>query len=269
HFLKALSALLSLSNLPRNTDKIVAYSIRSKSFEERFAIIDFVLSQDAQTNDLVIIDGIVDLSADPVLKRDEATTIVSMLMKHAENKQIHILSVLHENSSNERGRGHIYAEIANKCEAVFSVKKESDKPLADSTIELIVSRNYAEGKVTFNIENGVPKAVEATHTVTYSIYAFADAVKEIFKREKTEWITAGRLQTLIVDYKRAKQTATKLPRNKNEILEALARLLDAFQFLNGTIKITRPFLFGRLSLQFQFLNGTIKINVACMAIATM
>ena len=231
HLSKALQMVLSLSDLQRSTDRIVTYAIRGKTPEERFAIIDFILSQDSQPYDLVIIDGAVDLAADPVLKREEATKIVNMLLQQAENKKIHIVSVLHENGSNDRGRGHIFAELANKSETVFSVKKADDKkPLSDSTLEVIICRNYADGKISFNLQNGIPTETEtaAAMVMPYNLYAFADAIKAIFAKEQSEWIKAGLLQTRFTDYKRANvASADKLPRNKTEILEAIARLKDA------------------------------------------
>lgn len=78
------------------------------------------------TPDLVIMDGVRDLVFD-INDPEEATIVVGSMMRWAEEYDIHVLSILHQNKGNEHARGHLGAEMVNKSETVIKVDMDEDK----------------------------------------------------------------------------------------------------------------------------------------------
>lgn len=76
--------------------------------------------------DLVILDGIRDLVFD-INDPEEATIVVGSMMRWAEEHDVHILSILHQNKGNEHARGHLGAEMVNKSETVIKVDQDEDR----------------------------------------------------------------------------------------------------------------------------------------------
>ncbi|MCU9931164.1 mobilization protein, partial [Escherichia coli] len=69
-----------------------------------------------------------------------ATMIVSKLMKWSEEKNILIVTVLHQNKGDNNARGHIGTELNNKAETVLSVSKSSDNEMV-SIVQAEMCRN--------------------------------------------------------------------------------------------------------------------------------
>jgi hypothetical protein len=85
---------------------------------------------------ILVIDGIRDLIND-INSPEEATMISSKLLKWTEERNIHIITVLHQNKQDGNARGHLGAELTNKAESVISVEKKGDVT--------IVSPEYLRG----------------------------------------------------------------------------------------------------------------------------
>jgi hypothetical protein len=102
------------------------YGLRSKSVQERIEIIQHAIYSQ---NDVlfVAIDGIRDLVFD-FNDPKESSTIVGMLMKWSEERNIHIMTVLHQNKGDNNARGHLGTELINKAETVISVTKNTKNP---------------------------------------------------------------------------------------------------------------------------------------------
>lgn len=78
------------------------------------------------TPDMVVVDGIRDLVFD-INDPEEATIVVGNMMRWAEEYDIHVLSILHQNKGNEHARGHLGAEMTNKSETVIKVDMDDDR----------------------------------------------------------------------------------------------------------------------------------------------
>lgn len=113
------------------------YCLRSLSTEDRLMLIEKTIYS---RNDLgiVVIDGIRDLIQD-INSAADATMITSKLLKWTEERNIHIIVVLHQNKGDNNARGHIGTEIINKAETVVSVEKEGDLR--------VVKAEYTRGRV--------------------------------------------------------------------------------------------------------------------------
>jgi hypothetical protein len=81
-------------------------------------------------------------------------------LKWTEEKNIHILIVLHQNKGDTNARGHIGTEIVNKAETVISVTKEADNKDI-SVIEAEFCRNKEFSPLAFKVDSeGLPYFVE-------------------------------------------------------------------------------------------------------------
>lgn len=112
----------------------------------------------------VVIDGIRDLVTS-INDEEQATTMSSYLLKWTEEKNIHIMVVLHENKNDKNPRGHLGSELLNKAETVLSVTKDENKDI--SLVEVVVSRDIEPEKFAFRINSlGLPELTEFIVTNT-------------------------------------------------------------------------------------------------------
>lgn len=134
------------------------YGLRSLKPKERLELIEFAINKNSNVG-FVIIDGIKDLVTS-INSEEEATSIASDLLKWTEEKNIHIVCVLHQNKSDANARGHIGTELVNKAETVLSVTKaEADKEI--SVVEAVQTRNIEPEPFAFIInEEGIPILIE-------------------------------------------------------------------------------------------------------------
>lgn len=143
------------SNIPKDLN---VYHLRSKNPAERLEIIEYAIYNTPNLG-FVVIDGIKDLVTS-INDEAEATMIASKLLKWTEEKNIHIVTVLHQNKSDNNARGHIGTELLNKAETVLSVtKNEQDKDI--SIVEAQMCRNIEPEPFAFEINaDGLPIIAE-------------------------------------------------------------------------------------------------------------
>lgn len=133
------------------------FGLRSEQPSERLRLIEYAI---ANTENLgfVVIDGIKDLITS-INDEAEATMIASKLLKWTEERNIHIVTVLHQNKGDNNARGHIGTELVNKAETVLSVSKhEKDKDI--STVEAEQCRNREPEPFAFRIVEELPTLIE-------------------------------------------------------------------------------------------------------------
>lgn len=105
-------------------DAIEAYSLRAFTPDERKLLIENYILNTVGTG-MVIIDGIRDLVKD-INSPEEATRISTSLLKWTEERNIHIMTVLHQNKGDNNARGHVGSELVNKAETVVSIEKKDN-----------------------------------------------------------------------------------------------------------------------------------------------
>lgn len=157
HVLKAVKRVIALSGVPEPKN-FRAFGLRKFTPAERLILIEKAI-KDTPNLGMVVIDGIRDLVTS-INDEEQATMIASMLLKWSEEKNIHIVCVLHQNKGDNNPRGHLGSELQNKAESVISVTKSTD----NSDIS-IVSPEYCREKefepFAFAIdENGLPYLME-------------------------------------------------------------------------------------------------------------
>ena len=130
HVQKAVKRICSQINEPEPKN-LHTYFLRSLTPSERLEFIQ----NEIYSNDkigFVVIDGIKDLVTS-INDEEQATNVASKLLKWTEERNIHIVTVLHQNKSDTNARGHIGTELINKAETVLEVAKSE----TDSNISIV------------------------------------------------------------------------------------------------------------------------------------
>lgn len=135
-----------------------AFHLRSLSPSERLKFIEDEIYRNDKIG-FVVIDGIKDL-INSINDESEATMIASKLLKWTEERNIYIITVLHQNKSDNNARGHIGTELINKAQTVLSVTK-AEKDNNISIVEPLQCRDIEPEIFAFEInEFGIPVIAE-------------------------------------------------------------------------------------------------------------
>jgi hypothetical protein len=137
-----------------NPENLHAYFLRSHTPAERVELIEHLIYTTENVG-VVCIDGIKDLITS-INDEEQAGNIVTKLMKWSAERNIHIITVLHQNKGDNNARGHIGTELQNKAETIITVTAiEGDKTV--STVEVDRSREQGFEPFSIAIDNeGIP-----------------------------------------------------------------------------------------------------------------
>ena len=154
---KAVKRICTQINQPEPKN-LHAFNLRSLAPSERLQFIEEEIYRSDKIG-FVVIDGIKDLVTS-INDESEATMIASKLLKWTEERNIYILTVLHQNKSDNNARGHIGTELINKAQTVLSVTKaENDNDI--SIVEPLQCRDIEPEIFAFEInEFGIPVIAE-------------------------------------------------------------------------------------------------------------
>lgn len=189
HVQKVVKRVCHLAHVtePKNFE---CFGLRSLSTQERIEAIEYALNTIPGIG-LVVIDGVRDLVKN-INCPEESTDIVGRLMRWSEEKNIHVIVVLHQNKGDNNARGHLGTEVINKAESTISVTRD----VQDSSIS-IVEAEYCRDKdfrpFAFKIdERGIPYVLndwqppkEGKRTQSpfdYPKEAHIKILKEVFRR---------------------------------------------------------------------------------------
>ncbi len=148
HVQQALKRICMQVNIDEPTN-LKVYGLRSLKPSKRLKLIEHAINTISNIG-FVVIDGIKDLVTS-INSEEEATMISSKLLKWTEEKNIHIICVLHQNKSDNNARGHIGTELINKAETVLSVTVDKD----DKKISVVIpemTRNLEPEPFAFIID---------------------------------------------------------------------------------------------------------------------
>ena len=149
----ALKRICTLVGIKEPTNLHV-YGLRSLNPIERLELIEYAI-YNTENLGIVFIDGIKDLITS-INDEEQATMIVSKLMKWSEERNILITTVLHQNKGDNNARGHIGTELNNKAETVLSISKSTDNEMV-SIVAPEMCRNLEPQSFAFEIDNnGIP-----------------------------------------------------------------------------------------------------------------
>ena len=151
HAQKVNQRILHLAGIPKEIgqQKLQYFALRrADTNADRLSIIEYALKKIDGVS-LCIIDGIVDV-ANGVNEEPEAIALVSKLMKISAEKNLHLVTVLHENKNDRGAKGHLGSYLVQKAETVYGVSKSED---GNSTyIEGLYTRNASFPDLELTIE---------------------------------------------------------------------------------------------------------------------
>lgn len=139
---------------PKN---LYVYHLRALKPSDRLEVIEAVIYANDNIG-FVVIDGVRDLVTS-INDEEQATMISSKLLKWTEERNIHVVTVLHQNKSDNNARGHLGTELINKAELVLSVTKQKGNEEI-SVVKPEYSRDIEPEPFAFRIIDGLPNAVE-------------------------------------------------------------------------------------------------------------
>lgn len=175
-------------------DNLEIFSLREYNTTERFKMIEEGMN--TFNAHLVVIDGIIDI----VTKNDEeeAIRITDLFLKWTEQKQLHIITNIHENKEGNNSRGVVGAKLDAKAETVFRMQRDGKQ------FEFIAfhTRDEEPPKITFIIEEELPTITET----------FKTNVGRPKKKKVTELTTDNKIEILRCIYKNSKKIEFE-PRN--------------------------------------------------------
>lgn len=131
------------------------YHLRSQPPNKRLEIIEALIYENSKVG-FVVIDGIKDLVTS-INDEGEATMIASKLLKWTEERNIHIVVILHQNKSDNNARGHLGTELINKAETVLSVTKDNNI----YHVQAEQCRNLAPEPFAFEIIDDLPVIINS------------------------------------------------------------------------------------------------------------
>lgn len=153
HVQMALKRICTLTGVNEPTNLRV-FGLRALTPNERLELIEFAI-YNTENLGIVFIDGIKDLITS-INDEEQATMIVSKLMKWSEERNILVTTVLHQNKGDNNARGHIGTELNNKAETVLSISKSPDNDMV-SIVQPEMCRNKEPESIAFEIDNnGIP-----------------------------------------------------------------------------------------------------------------
>lgn len=153
---QAYHRIAQLTNGNRINDRFFCYGLRKYNPAERLELIEWIFNNMPNLG-MVIIDGIRDLIKD-INSPDESTMISSKLLKWSEESKAHIVTVLHENPSDGKLRGHIGTELMNKAETVIRIEK-IEKDTTISKISCDMMRGLDFDPIYFTINENIPEVL--------------------------------------------------------------------------------------------------------------
>lgn len=134
-----------------------AFNLREYTASQRCAIIERYLSEAGDQTSFVVIDGIADLSK-AINDEEEASRVVSLLMKWTKTYNVHICTVIHQNKNDNYATGHLGSAILKKAECIISVTKDNTDTQRSEVICDNIRGTSEFDKFYFHItDNGLPE----------------------------------------------------------------------------------------------------------------
>ena len=154
-----LKAICSFADLPhdKQPENLIYFPFREYSHSLRVQLIDYLINHTPNLG-LVVIDGIRDL-INSINDEREATMINEKLLKWSEQKQIHIITILHQNKGDGNARGHLGTELMNKAETVVTLSKDVQSGERQTVIEAKHTRHQDFRNFAIVLRNNRPQLV--------------------------------------------------------------------------------------------------------------
>lgn len=144
------------------------FALRTFSYKDRLAFIDYYLNQNKDTIGMVIIDGIADLISD-VNNLEESNMLVQHLMTWSANINCHIVVVIHSNFGTDKPTGHLGSFLEKKTETQIQLERNTVNE-GHITVKCKRSRNFGFDSFSFKVdERGFPVVIGDTYNILEGI----------------------------------------------------------------------------------------------------
>jgi hypothetical protein len=147
--------VIDLLDIEDNITNYKCYCLRPFDSKIRIELIEEAI-YNTENLKLVVIDGIADLIIG-YNNEDEAIKVISKFMKWTAERNIHIITVVHQNKGDNNAKGHLGSLILQKAETVLAIEKDGEI----SKVEPTHSRGIDIAPISFSInEYGIPYFVD-------------------------------------------------------------------------------------------------------------
>ncbi len=156
-----------IERMAGTSTNLVAFNLRPFTPVERCQIIEHAFNIMGEKTGFCVIDGIADL-ANGINDEDEATRVVTILLRLSKTHNCHIVTVLHQNKNDNFATGHLGSAVMKKAEIVISVSKSKDIPHS-SEVSNDMSRgvDFEPFQVTIN-QDGIPEITGVSKRKAYT-----------------------------------------------------------------------------------------------------
>lgn len=153
-----------VSDMVGGSDDYMCFALRPYSARERVAFIDWQIENTPNLG-MVIIDGIADL-IDDVNDIEKSSKLSQKLMKWTQEKNIHIMTVIHTNYGSEKPTGHLGSFLEKKTETQIAI--ERDEETNNVLVKCKRSRAIPFEDFAFRINpNSIPEVLEELEDKIY------------------------------------------------------------------------------------------------------
>ncbi|SNV42971.1 Uncharacterised protein [Chryseobacterium taklimakanense] len=152
HVQRSLKRICRLAGIT-DDNRFSVYGLRSEPTDRRLALIEAKI-YNTENLGFVVIDGVRDITFD-INDPKEASDIAGRFLKWTEERNIHIITILHQNKGDSNARGHLGTELINKAETVLAVERANNSDV--SVVTPTQTRNKEPEPFAFEIDqHGLP-----------------------------------------------------------------------------------------------------------------
>jgi hypothetical protein len=134
------------------------FALRPLDPKQRLEFIEYLIMESEMKDNigLISIDGLADL-VDDYNDLKETQNLVQKVMKWTQLKEMHLVTILHNNFGTSKPVGHLGSSVIKKAETVCMIEKDGDQ----SMVTFTYTRHGAIDCLKYRIEdNGLPKVFD-------------------------------------------------------------------------------------------------------------
>ncbi|MGC9375837.1 MAG: AAA family ATPase [Bacteroidales bacterium] len=221
-------------------------SFRQFNYQQRIALTEFAINAIKDLS-FVVIDGIRDFVSS-INDEREATFVADKLLKWTEQKNIHILTILHQNKGDANARGHLGTELMNKAETVARLTRDETNGTRLTIVEPEFTRHKDFENFAYSLDDDgalnseeinkgyqpkSPKANELTH------FEISEILKKVYANGES--YSFGKLQKKIYEICNSENMFSSFGMNKcSDLIKRMkherfiSQKTDSNEYINNT-----------------------------------
>ena len=182
HAIKSIRRIAQLSDIA-NPENLIAYGLRKFRPEVRLNLIREAIYMHSEVG-LVFIDGGRDLLSVGINDEKSATDVTSEFLRWTDEREIHLVVVLHQNKNDLNARGHFGTECINKAETTLSVTQVgNDLGISVVKCEFVRDKPFRDFAFRIN-ESGIPESISnIPRNGSHRRVTQSDQVEELLHKE--------------------------------------------------------------------------------------